>query len=73
VTLIYDDTGALVFEGRRMHVEVELHVDNVPRVARFENGRSAGKPLPSDYTGDVKRTLVIDGVDRNPYRNEGRL
>ena len=73
MTLIHDETDALVFEGRRMHAEVEeLHVDNVPGVARLENGRSAGKPLPSDSMGDVKRTLVIDGLDRNPYRKSGR-
>jgi misacylated tRNA(Ala) deacylase len=67
VTLIQDKTNALVFEGRRVHVEVEeLHVDNVPGVTRLESGRSAGKALPSDYTGGVKRTVVIDGVDRNP-------
>ena len=71
--MIHDETDALLLRGRRMHVEVEeRHVDNVPRVSRFENGGSAGKPLPSDYTGDVKRTLVIDGVDRNPYRKSGR-
>jgi misacylated tRNA(Ala) deacylase len=46
----------------RVGVE-ELHIDNLPRVAGLENGRSAGKPLPSDCTGGVKRTLVIDGVD----------
>jgi misacylated tRNA(Ala) deacylase len=67
VTLICDETNALVFEGRRMHVEVEeLHVDNVPGAARLENWASAGRTLPSDYTGGVKRTAVIDGVDRNP-------
>jgi len=67
VTLIQDETNSLVFEGRRVHVEVEeLHIDNIPGVAKLENGRSAGKALPSDYTGGVKRTIVIDGVDRNP-------
>jgi len=67
VASIQDETNALVFEGRKVYVEVEeLHSDNVPRVARLENGRSAGKTLPTDYTGGVKRTVVIDGVDRNP-------
>jgi len=67
VSSIQDETNALVFEGRRVHVEVEeLHSDNVPGVAKLENGRSVGKTLPSDYTGGVKRTVVIDGVDRNP-------
>jgi misacylated tRNA(Ala) deacylase len=68
VSLIQDETNALVFEGRRVHIEVEeLHIDNVPGVFKLENGRSAGKALPSDYTGGVKRTVVIDGVDRNPW------
>jgi len=67
VASIQDETNALVFEGRKVYVEVEeLHPDNVPEVARLDDGRSAGKGLPSDYTGGVKRTVVIDGVDRNP-------
>ncbi|KAF9646955.1 alanyl-tRNA synthetase domain-containing protein [Thelephora ganbajun] len=67
VFLIQEETNALVFEGRRVHIEVEeLHVDNIPGVAKLDNGRPVGKALPSDYTGGVKRTVVIDGVDRNP-------
>ena len=67
VSSIQEETNALVFEGRRVHVEVEeLHPDNVPGVPKLENGKSAGKALPSDYTGGVKRTVVIEGVDRNP-------
>lgn len=67
VSLIQGETNALVFEGRKVYVEVEeLHTENAPEVAKLENGRSAGKALPSDYTGGVKRTVVIDGVDRNP-------
>lgn len=67
VSLIQDETNALVFEGRRVHVEVEeLHSKNTPGVAKLESGRSVGKALPPDYTGGVKRTVVIDGVDRNP-------
>lgn len=50
-----------------MHVEVEpLEEDNRPGVATLEGGRTVGKALPQDYTGGVKRTVVIDGVDRNP-------
>lgn len=67
VISIQDEANALVFEGRKVHIEVEeLHVDNTPGVTRLDNGRSVGKALPSDYTGGVKRTVVIDGVDRNP-------
>lgn len=67
IASIQDETNRLVFEGRKVHVEVEeLSSTNLPGVARLENGRSAGKALPSDYTGGVKRTIVIEGVDRNP-------
>ena len=67
VSLIQDEANALVFEGRRVYIEVEeLHSQNIPGVAKLENGRSAGKALPPDYTGGVKRTVVIDGIDRNP-------
>ena len=67
VRSIQDEANTLVFEGRRVRIEVEeLHANNVPGVARLENGRTAGKALPSDYTDGVKRTVIIDGVDRNP-------
>ena len=67
VSLIQDETNAPVFEGRGVHVEVEeLRSKTAPGVAKLENGRFAGKALPPEYTGDVKRTVVIDGVDRNP-------
>ena len=46
VTQIHDEINALVFEGRGVRVKVgELHVDNIPEVARLVNGRPAGKPL----------------------------
>lgn len=61
----------LAFEGRKVHVEVErLGPDNHPGTMKSREAspdRSSGKPIPSDYTGGVKRTVVIDGVDRNPY------
>ena len=61
------ESGYRVRRLQKVHIEVEeLHVDNVPGVTKLENGRTAGKALPSDYTGGVKRTVVIDGVDRNP-------
>ncbi len=57
----------LAYEGRAVHVEVEpLGEDNRPGVATVASGRTVGKALPQDYTGGVKRTVVIDGVDRNP-------
>ena len=58
----------LAYEATPVHVEVEP-LDNVnhPGVVTLESGRTVGKALPQDYTGGVKRTVVIEGVDRNPY------
>ena len=59
----------LAYEGRKVHIEVEsLDADNHPGVAMSEArpDRTIGKTIPSDYTGGVKRTVIIDGVDRNP-------
>ena len=67
ITSIQEIANHFVFEGRSVHVEVEeLDHVNVPSVAKLESGRSVGKALPTDYTGGVKRTIIIDGVDRNP-------
>ena len=64
------EANKLVFEGRRVHVEVQeldRHTDlESQSVPKLKNGRSVGKALPEDYTGGVKRVVVIDGVDRNP-------
>ncbi|KAI0650248.1 hypothetical protein C8Q79DRAFT_901052 [Trametes meyenii] len=57
---IQEEANRLVFEGRSVHVEVE-ELDPATKVM---SGPSVG--IPSDYTGGVKRTVVIDGVDRNP-------
>lgn len=63
VALIQEEANQLVFEGRQVHVEVEeLDPDNRPDVVKLESGRSVGKALPTDYTGGVKRTVIIDGV-----------
>jgi misacylated tRNA(Ala) deacylase len=67
ITSIQDQANRLVFEGRKVHIEVEeLNRDQEGGVAKLEDGRSVGKALPDDYTGGVKRVVVIDGVDRNP-------
>lgn len=64
---IQDEANRLVIEGRQVHVEVEeLDMAREPAVHKLENGREVGRGLPSDYTGGVKRVVVIDGVDRNP-------
>jgi len=52
---------------QKVYVEVEeLHPNNIPRVARLDNGRSAGKGCPSDYMNSIRRTVAINGVDHNP-------
>ncbi|KAF8192558.1 ThrRS/AlaRS common domain-containing protein [Pholiota molesta] len=68
VASIQAEANKLVFEGRRVHVEVEEldPVQEQARPSKLESGRSVGKALPEDYTGGVKRVVVIDGVDRNP-------
>ncbi|KAI0772057.1 alanyl-tRNA synthetase domain-containing protein [Trametes elegans] len=55
-----EEANRLVFEGRNVHVEVE----ELDPTAKVMSGPTVG--IPSDYTGGVKRTVVIDGVDRNP-------
>ncbi|KAG6890256.1 hypothetical protein C0992_002522 [Termitomyces sp. T32_za158] len=68
VSLIQNEANQLVFEGRRVHVEVEeLDQTQEKPTTVLESGRAVGKGLPDDYTGGVKRVVVIDGVDRNPY------
>jgi len=67
ITAIQDKANRLVFEGRQIHVEVEeLNRGQETDVPKLESGRSVGRGLPDDYTGGVKRVVVIDGVDRNP-------
>ncbi len=67
IASIQDEANRFVFEGRSVHIEVEeLGSENTPGIAKLENGRSVGKALPTDYTGGVKRTVIIEGVDRNP-------
>ncbi|THG97418.1 hypothetical protein EW145_g7617, partial [Phellinidium pouzarii] len=64
---IQEMAHTLAYEGRRVHVEVEpLDTENHPGVTTLDSGRTVGKALPKDYTGGVKRTVVIDGVDKNP-------
>lgn len=68
ITSIQTEANKLVFEGRRVHVEVEeLDRTQEASVPVLQSGRAVGRGLPDDYTGGVKRVVVIDGVDRNPY------
>ncbi|KAF9058141.1 Threonyl/alanyl tRNA synthetase [Panaeolus papilionaceus] len=63
---IQTEANNLVFEGRRVHVEVEELTERPAEATKLESGRSVGKALPEDYTGGVNRVVIIDGVDRNP-------
>lgn len=67
IATIQEEANRLVFEGRAVHVEVEeLDREKISEVPKLESGRNVGKGLPSDYTGGVKRTVIIDGIDRSP-------
>ncbi|KAK7061679.1 putative alanyl-tRNA editing protein alaX [Favolaschia claudopus] len=67
ISSIQAEANRLVFEGRKIHVEVEeLDAKARKPVEKTETGRAIGKGLPEDYTGGVNRVVVIDGVDRNP-------
>ncbi|KAH9900035.1 alanyl-tRNA synthetase domain-containing protein [Cubamyces lactineus] len=60
IAYVQEEANRLVFEGRSVHIEVEELDPSV----KVMSGPSVG--IPSDYTGGVKRTVVIDGIDRNP-------
>ncbi|KAF5369856.1 hypothetical protein D9758_001096 [Tetrapyrgos nigripes] len=67
ILAVQTEANKLVFEGRKVHVEVEeLDRDQEQPVEKLESGRSVGRGLPEDYTGGVKRIVIIDGVDKNP-------
>ncbi|KAL0950042.1 hypothetical protein HGRIS_010050 [Hohenbuehelia grisea] len=67
IASIQECANRFVFEGRKVHVEVtELDKTVEQPAPTLESGRAVGKALPDDYTGGVKRIVVIDGVDRNP-------
>ncbi|KAH9948348.1 hypothetical protein B0H21DRAFT_733864 [Amylocystis lapponica] len=63
LTVIQDEVNRLVFEGHSVHVEVE-ELDRTQLA--LDPGRTTSKGVPVDYTGGVKRTVVIDGIDRSP-------
>lgn len=67
ILAIQSEANKLVFEGRKVHVEVqEMDDQSRPAVPVLESGRAVGKGVPTDYTGGIMRTVIIDGVDRNP-------
>jgi misacylated tRNA(Ala) deacylase len=71
IEAVQSRANALARAGRAVHVEVsELERESYADVPTVEVGngksRAAGKGIPQDYEGGVKRVIVIDGVDRNP-------
>ena len=70
--LVQDTANRFVFEGRRVHIEVEelragqQGIDSGEVDVGTGSARELGRGLPKDYTGGVHRVVVIDGVDRNP-------
>lgn len=60
IASVQEQANKLVFEGRKVYVEVE-ELDEI--VHKTYNGPSVG--IPTDYTGGVKRTVIIEGVDRS--------
>ncbi|KAF8639897.1 hypothetical protein AX17_001149 [Amanita inopinata Kibby_2008] len=66
---IQNEANDLVFEGRRVRIEVQeldKEQEKSDQPLTLKSGRTVGKGLPDDYTGGVKRVVVIDGIDRNP-------
>ena len=69
ISQVQDQVNRYVFEGRRVHVEVdELRegkgsIDPGQPVAL---SRELGRGLPTDYSSGVHRMVIIDGIDRTP-------
>lgn len=69
ISQVQDQVNRYVFEGRRVHVEVdELRegkgsIDPGQPVA---SSRELGRGLPTDYSSGVHRMVIIDGIDRTP-------
>ena len=61
IAAIQDECNRYVFEGRRVHIEVE-ELDT----ELHQGYKPASVGIPLDYAGGVKRVVVIDGLDRNP-------
>ena len=60
IASVQEQANKLVFEGRKVHIEVE-ELDEA--VKKAYDGPGVG--IPIDYTGGVKRTVIIEGLDRS--------
>jgi misacylated tRNA(Ala) deacylase len=66
---VQDQVNRHVFEGRRVHVEVDELRDGqvgIDSGAPTPSSRELGRGLPTDYSGGVHRMVIIDGIDRTP-------
>jgi len=69
INQVQDQVNYHVFEGRRVHVQVDelregqVGIDPGQPVA---SSRELGRGLPTDYSGGVHRMVIIDGIDRTP-------
>jgi len=68
---VQDQVNRHVFEGRRVHVQVDDLQAGQAGVDRgtgdiAPSSRELGRGLPRDYSGGVHRMVIIDGVDRTP-------
>jgi misacylated tRNA(Ala) deacylase len=69
VSQVQDEVNRHVFEARRVYVEVDdLHLGQTGVDSSDESAtsRELGRGLPRDYTGGVRRMVIIEGVDRTP-------
>jgi hypothetical protein len=71
VTAIQTEANKLVFEGRKVHIEVdELDRDQGKDVPTHVSGRVVGRGLPEDYTGGVKRVVLWYPSSEHPQPSD---
>jgi misacylated tRNA(Ala) deacylase len=69
ISQVQDQVNCHVFEGRRVHVEVDELREGQAGVDLGQpaaSSRELGRGLPTDYSGGVHRMVIIDGIDRTP-------
>jgi misacylated tRNA(Ala) deacylase len=69
ISQVQDQVNCHVFEGRRVHVEVDELQEGQVGVDLGQpvtSSRELGRGLPTDYSGGVHRMVIIDGIDRTP-------
>lgn len=59
--MIGNEANDICIKGTKVYIEVD-DLNNNPT----SDDERSNKSLPVDYTGGINRTVVIEGVDRNP-------